>query len=106
MFDTSYLKSSGQFWKIYLFFVLQLVAFALVMTAVSVGHGQSAEQMALLLFTGLTLGFGSFVWTCFAVKCPKCKTRLFWKAVSGQSSQNWLIRLFALNNCPVCQQKP
>ncbi len=75
------------------------------MIAISVGHNQSAEQLALLLLTGLTLGLGSFAWACFAVKCPKCNTRLLWKAVSGQSSQNWLIGLFALNHCPVCQQK-
>jgi hypothetical protein len=54
----------------------------------------------------LVLGFGSFAALMLFVKCPRCSTRLFWRAASKSDVSGWLIGPLLATECPVCHYVP
>ena len=107
MFDKSYVKSTGQMWKFYLFFgsfpALGLASVFLALNGVTGVTPEDANLFAFLVIFGLSLALSGFVLGVLTVKCPKCKARLLWKAVKEQSSQNWFFWLMGLETCPMCK---
>ena len=104
MFNRSYLKSAGQTWKLYLFFLIfPLVGLALVFSALKGAGGEDVNLPIFLLLSGLGLSISGFVLGVLTVKCPKCSSLLLWKAVKEQPHQNWYVWLMGLDKCPVCK---
>ena len=101
MYDQSYLKKSGQIWKFYLAAVVTLVGGALIWIGQS-RLDAAGDSALVLMLVGAGMGVVGMVWSAVAVKCPKCGTRLLWRAVSEQSSGNWLTWLLHLDRCPSC----
>jgi hypothetical protein len=55
-----------------------------------------------ILITGLVLGFAAFGGLCVFVRCPRCRTRLIWHAVSRDAHPIALNGLMAAARCPWC----
>ena len=91
-------------WKFYLSFIAcPVVGVALVFLALKGMAGGNADVSAFLILFGLGLALFGFVFGVLNVKCPKCKTRLLWKAIREKSSQNWFFWLMSLESCPICK---
>ena len=101
MFEKSFLKTTGQMWKIYLFFVGFEVA-GLGLIFLSLNGTAEDDISAVLAMVGLGLAISGFVLGVLTVRCPKCKTHLLWKAVKEQPFQSWLLWLSKLTSCPAC----
>lgn len=100
--EGSYLKTSGQSWKYYLFFALLMCSGAITAFASFGMRGGDARRYAVLMLAGVAVGLSSGVWACLAIRCPRCKARLLWKALREQPSQNWYFWLMNLKRCPAC----
>ena len=55
-----------------------------------------------MILTAPILMFGGFCGMCLLVRCPTCRSRLLWKAVSQEAAPGGLHRLFTATKCPVC----
>lgn len=104
MFTSSYLKSTGQMWKFYLFFMAcPMVGLALIFLALNGIFGARVNLVVFVILLGNGLNVVGIVLGLITVKCPKCHVRLLWKAVKEQSYQTWFNWLMGLTKCPVCQ---
>ena len=65
------------------------------MLAFSVG----AAYVAVGLLVVAVLSFVAFATT---VRCPKCRKSISWMALNTRPSPRWLSDLFALEECPAC----
>src|SRR2546423_1504877 len=101
---SSYIKRSGQLWKLGLFFVCPLMALFLIVGAFRVfpTHDQVA---AIMILCGVLLGVVGLVWAS-TITCQQCKTRLFWLALRSQRQSNWMAWLLSFERCPKCDSKP
>lgn len=102
MFENSFLKSTGQLWRLYVAFFLVLLGFALILLILTGVTNESAELSMVVVAIGLLLGMGGFMWACISVRCPKCETKLLWTVLTEKAVQNWLVFLIGLRKCPVC----
>lgn len=64
-----------------------------------VGH----KLFGRVAVTGFALAVPSFVGLCLFVRCPKCRTRLIWNAISKDAHPNGLRALLQATKCPFCQ---
>jgi hypothetical protein len=105
MFDRSYIKRSGQLWKLGLFFACPLVALCLMV--VGFRTFPAHEQLAvIMILSGVLLGILGLVWASLTITCHQCKTRLFWLALKSQPQSNWMAWLLSFERCPKCDSKP
>ena len=102
MFEKSFLKSNGQLWKVWLSITLAVFALVCVLVVLGGDAGDNPGGSMLIVVIGLVLAVGGFIWACISVRCPACKARLLWMAVSKQSHKTWLISLITQNECPSC----
>jgi hypothetical protein len=102
VYDRSYLKKAGQLWKCYLGTAVVLLGAALIWIGTSRMDAPAATGIDIML-AGIVVGLAGMVWSALAVRCPKCGTRLVWRAVSEQSTANWLMWLLHLDSCPSCK---
>jgi phage FluMu protein Com len=104
MLKNSYLKSAGQTWKLYLFFlIVPLVGLALVFAALNGAGRGDVNLFIFLVLSGLGLSISGLVLGVLTVKCPKCGALLLWKAVKEQPHQIWYSWLMGLDKCPICK---
>src|SRR5438128_11906919 len=104
MFEQSYLRATGQLWKVGLFMLapicgLLLIAVSLVMIT------QRTQLAVFCLLAGIALAMAGLVWGCLAIRCPRCQTHLLWKALNGQAHENWLLWLLSFSACPYCEEQ-
>jgi hypothetical protein len=105
MFDRTYVKKSGQLWKLAVVGSLTVIGLALMWLGQRrLGESPSSEDSGLImLVVGVGLGLASGVWAVWAVRCPRCGSKLLWRAVSEQDSGSWLQWLMAQDECPSCR---
>jgi hypothetical protein len=101
--NESFIKKSGQMWKIWLFCCFLIVGLLSFLSALVFNGLQDTYKM-YFIFLGSCLFIISILWICFSVRCKNCGTFIVWKAMKEQSHQNWLIWLFESKNCPFCQR--
>lgn len=98
----SLLNNSGQGWKIKLSLVLGILG-GIFMAYAFVRLGDvDPRRFGIAMLAGVSIIFASSVWACLAIVCPKCKTRLMWKAIREQPGGKWYLWLLTLKKCPVC----
>jgi hypothetical protein len=102
MFENSFLKSAGQLWKVWLSIALAVFASVCVLVVVKGYVGDDPGRSMLVVVTARLLAVSGFIWACISVRCPACKARLLWMAVSKQSHKTWLISLITQSECPSC----
>ncbi|HWE24459.1 MAG TPA: hypothetical protein VG496_11045 [Myxococcales bacterium] len=62
--------------------------------------GAPAAAIALLVIAVI-----SFVAFAMLIRCPKCRRRISWMVLTTRASSRWLTDLFALEECPVCDDR-
>jgi hypothetical protein len=97
MFDRSFLRTSHQLWKVWVFVLIQLTALALFVFASSSQPFGISETLA-----ALALSLASFAWVCWSVECPNCKSKLMWRGARKNPLSVWLSDVILLESCPGC----
>lgn len=105
MLHQTLLARSGQRWRMMWAMPagegLGLALVFLVIRNESRYMGQPGLAMSLVAL-GLTIAMSTMVWAALTIRCPRCATRLLWKAVTERGpteSLSWVLRL---ETCPVC----
>src|SRR5882724_11954898 len=101
MFEKSYVRLTGQMWKIFLFAAAPVAGIVLVVIGFTLASDQAQALAILLVLSGIGLGLMAFLWISLTLKCPQCHTRLLLKAMKQSAHQNWLAWLLNLRSCPV-----
>ena len=103
MFDNSIITKTKQMWKLKLTFLLAIVGgLALFYGIYMINKDGKPDVVVPFMLGGIVLALGSLVFGSLSVRCPKCKTRWLWEAISKKSSNNWLAWLMAQPVCPSC----
>jgi hypothetical protein len=79
---------------------LAIACFAPAAAVLGFSLGEVYLAIALLLLAVL-----SFVAFATTVRCPKCRRSISWMVLSTRSSSRWLNDLFALEECPACDDR-
>ena len=103
MFDQSIIKTSGQWPKLVAFFVGNMIGGVLIFAAV---RDFQAEAGPWLFLIGMGLTITSFFFGVLAIRCPRCKARWLWQALSQQKHSEWLPHLLSHSRCPACSYSP
>lgn len=102
MFDHSYIKATGQLWKLSLLFVLPLIGLGLIIFALSGILGDTVETSGVAFIAGLCLTLVGVIAPLLMIRCPGCKTRLLWRAIREQETGGWLSYILLQERCFVC----
>src|ERR1700687_1527475 len=99
MFDNSFLKCSGQFWKLNVSFALSLAGSIVIFIAIANIKQLSAGVFTLIVMSATVLGIGGLVGGCLLIRCPQCGAKLLWMSIRGQAIAKWLASLLAMTEC-------
>lgn len=96
----SFVRATGQSGKLYMGFV----CFALVSLILGylLFYAELTDFAVLLLVASVIAALTVAAWICFAVRCPKCGSKIVWMAVRHQSANEWSRWLMTLTACPTC----
>jgi hypothetical protein len=79
---------------------LAIACFAPAGAAVAFGFGAVTTAVVLLV-----LAIASFIAFATLIRCPKCHKPISWMVLTTRPSGRWLTDLFALEECPVCDDR-
>ena len=103
MFDPeSYIKRSGQSWKVWLSLLLSLAGAILMLIGFTSASENEQSSFFLFVFGGSFLGFIGLIWLSISIRCRNCKTSLGWNAIRHQTHDGWFVWLLKTKKCPVC----
>lgn len=92
---SSFLEKTGQGWKVYLLAVTSALLLAVMFFTPFVGRTRSVVGLcAIGIYVPL------FAWVMATVRCPQCRSRLYWKVIRQRPFPDPLIHF--LKVCPVC----
>lgn len=100
----SIVSATNQSWKMNTFYLSLGVSGLFMFAGDYIGNLVSMSQPAYLNIAGTLLSMVSFIAICLSIKCPKCKDKWLWRAVSNSKSGDWLFWLKSQTSCPVCKQ--
>jgi hypothetical protein len=102
MLERSILATSGQLTKATVLLALFLAG-ALLTTVGAFGWvSGSPETQFLLAAAGILVALGAGIYGVTSIRCPKCRARWVWLAVSKSGASSWLATLLGRDKCPVC----
>ena len=93
---------SGQSWKLWLMVIGAFAAVVIFMVAESFEHSMSGELNVFLLLLGTASAAGAIAYPLIFIRCPMCKARWFWLAITRERAENWFDWLQGLRDCPKC----
>jgi hypothetical protein len=96
------LKATKQTWKLYVTMAAMVVGGAVILFQGLLSEIVAKDTMLTLVAVGGLIGMGSFILAAYWIKCPNCKLKLFYFAVSKQKLGSWLPWLLAQRTCPKC----
>jgi hypothetical protein len=99
----SYIRRSGQSWKVWMFFLLFMAGVVLLLVGFATNAARDADSFTFYVLGGSCIAIFSLVWLIISLRCKDCRARLAWKAISNQSHANWLIWLLSTESCPICK---
>ena len=79
---------------------LAIACFAPAAAVFAFSMGQAYLAIGLLVVAVL-----SFVAFAATVRCPKCRKSISWMVLISRPSSRWLSDLFALEECPACDDR-
>jgi hypothetical protein len=79
---------------------LAIACFAPAAAVFAFSIGQPYVAIGLLVLAVL-----SFVAFAATVRCPKCRKSISWMVLSSRPASRWLSDLFALEECPACDDR-
>ena len=97
---------TGQFWRL----VVACVGIAAggILTEVSRRQIVATEDpvWGAVMGGAIVLTSAALTFAAWGIRCPACKERWFWAAISKRGSQEWLQWLLGQPTCPNCQYSP
>ncbi len=100
MFDESIIKKTGQWWKAHLSFWGAVLGGAVMFFGLA--NLEKNNSSVVLVLVGIVIGLASSIFACVSIKCPNCKAKWAWHAVSKKSPNEWLNWLITQPKCPKC----
>jgi hypothetical protein len=79
---------------------LAIACFAPAAAVLAFAFGEIAAAVALL-----AIAFASFIAFATLIRCPKCHEPISWMVLTTRPSGRWLTDLFALEECPLCDDR-
>ena len=102
MYERSIISKSGQSTKGVLALVLVFLGALIVLLGSFGSTHLPATSQALIALCGIALFLAGGLYGSFAIRCPKCRARWVWLAVSRASVSSWGAQLLSQEACPVC----
>tara|TARA_R110002124_G_C8903524_1_gene510005 strand:+ start:532 stop:888 length:357 start_codon:yes stop_codon:yes gene_type:complete len=100
----SMLSATNQNWKMNVFYISLGMGAFLMFGGRYFGDLFSIAHPAYINIAGVLIGLISFFVACVSIKCPDCKDKWFWRAVSKSKSGDWLFWLKSQISGPACKQ--
>lgn len=103
----SWIRRSGQLWKLVTFALLGSVSFASFVAMVLTINGVKLVPLGegALAFVGVIVGTADFAWLCLSIRCPRCGARPAWKILRTSSVNSWFVELCSMTACPACGEQ-
>jgi hypothetical protein len=98
---SSWLKRTGQTWKVVVFGVLVLVGLVLFALFIAAVNGK-IEGRGAFTFGFMGASFGALSWLATAVRCSRCGARPAWHLMRTAPQGSWFSQFLALDRCPSC----
>ena len=98
----SYVKNSGQAWKVWVFLVLLFGGFLLFTLALSRTLHLPETVAIIFVLVALGISIADFVWLSLAIRCRKCAASIGWHAMRRRDAGTWLFWLLQSDSCPAC----
>ena len=102
----TWIKETGQQWKLYVFGLIAGIGVAFFVGFVAELRQETSSQNTLwtvgfILFTLIALG-----WLCTSVRCNNCHGRPAWWVVRHADAREWFVLLLSMPQCPICGVGP
>ena len=107
MASRSWIASTGQLWKLGLFYLMMLTTVLLIVAFILAVNGAMISDFAgrfELAISFILLGMGSLVWLCSSIRCPRCGSRPVWRMLRTVDVNTWLVKLHTMEHCSKCNQ--
>ena len=104
MWTTSYVRKSGQGWKLVIAAVLLFSGGILVaIMASNLGNNLEPGTFTTILLAGLFLCLGGGIaWPAYSIRCRSCGLKLFWHALSVRPQHDSIEWFLLVDSCPGC----
>ena len=96
---SSWLKRTGQTWKVVVFGVLVIASLVLLALMIAAVNGKIEGEVA---FAFVGAGFCAFLWLATAIRCSRCGARPAWHLMRTAPQASWFSEFLALDRCPSC----
>jgi hypothetical protein len=98
-----FIRQAGQLWRVALGWTLIAAGLATIYGCLNGWFGkQSDETFVLLVVSANLVNVASFVWMIRTIRCPHCRLRLFWYALSAKGHPTGLGWFHSFSACPGC----
>ena len=91
MFEKSVVRLSGQWWKLVVSGLLVIVGVVGLVFFPSLLSGGREKLALYFLVVAFVFGLGALVFACVSLRCPSCRARWVWAAVSQRDHREWLM---------------
>ena len=98
-----FLSATRQSWLVYVA-LAATIAGGVWLSVVQRRPSAALSFWALLGSIALTVG--PFIALFVLVRCPRCGTRLLWRAATSADVSSWLTGVLLATECPVCHYVP
>jgi hypothetical protein len=99
----SILARSGQAWKFKLSMLFVLLGGAGMAVSRAMPPSESIVGLVASL-AGVAAGLlGGLVFPSLSIRCPRCRARWFWMAISSKRHDEWFLWLLDARACPACE---
>jgi hypothetical protein len=100
---SNYLRWTGHHRAIAVTFALLMLGCLMVLAVEPFGWVDIMRPVgSWALLTGFALAIPAFVGLCVFVRCPRCRVRLIWHAVSKNSHPRGINNIMLAPKCPFC----
>jgi hypothetical protein len=96
---------TGQLRKIIFGLTLLVFGMSLLFWILSDSPPQKESLKGALIYFGALTGLIGVFLPVATVRCPNCRDRWLWRAMSRKDDSEWLKWLIALDACPKCDTK-
>lgn len=97
----SALQRSGQAWKVWILSIGTLISVVIIIGALWFQRSFPEKWFPVAMLIASFMILISFTFTAMAIRCPRCRARWYWLAISKGERSSWLDRL-TLSICPIC----
>ena len=102
-----FLRLTGQRWKVIGGWALIALGLSGIFTTVEHWWDPFSTDAYLFIIVGANLlNLLAFIGMVAFIRCPRCRARLFWHAISAKQHPGGLHWFFTFTSCPTCGFRP